>query len=201
MAQSGLRRHSNLSNMLAKLPRGLSLLEAVIYIGLVALILPVMVVFILQVQMQHVALDARTRLEQTAALTFHELQTDITSANTITTSTSTLSTNPSVLHFTNSTGSAVTIDCPSVSTVFAGGSQNVHRLRMQVGAAAAVYLTDYDVDVTTWQVETIKNSANVLTGLRFSLKYALLGATKDVYRSANFTGQTTISLSPQTVAN
>ncbi|HCC83362.1 TPA: hypothetical protein DEP96_00770 [Candidatus Uhrbacteria bacterium] len=187
--------------MLAKSPRGVSLLETVLYIGLLAIILPAMAVFFLQVQLQHVAFDARTRLEQTAALTFSELQNNLTSAQTITTSTSTLGVNPSILRFTNSAGATVVIDRPTVSTSFPSGSQNVRRLRLQTGTAPAVYLTDSDVDVATWQVSTIKNSANILTGLRFSVNFALLGATQSVYRKATFTSDTTISLAPQTIAN
>ena len=187
--------------MLAKSPRGVSLLETVLYIGLLAIILPAMAVFFLQVQLQHVAFDARTRLEQTAALTFSELQNNLTAAQAITTSTSTFGVNPSILRFKDVSGATVVIDCPSVSVVFPGGSQNVRRLRMQTGAAPAIYLTDSDIDVTSWQVTTIKNSADVLTGLRFNVNFALLGATKSVYRKAAFKSNTTISLAPQTIAN
>lgn len=179
----------------------MSLLETILYIGLVMILLPSFTIFIVQMQMQHINLDARTRMEQTAALLLSEVQTTITAASAITTSTSTLDVNPSTLRFQNSSGTTVIIDCPTVSVTFPNRTQNVRRLRMQTGTAPAVFLTDSDIDVTTWQASTVKNSANVLTGVRITLGLSLLGAANGVYRGATFAGDTTISLSPQTIAN
>jgi hypothetical protein len=187
--------------MVVKFPRGVSFLETVLYIALLAIILPAMVVFLLQIEIEHVTFDARTRMEQTAALSFSELQTTLTAAKAITTSTSTLGVNPSVLRFQDASGTTITIDCPSVSVTLPGGTQSVRRLRIQTGNSPAVYLTDSDIDVSNWQVTAVNNSKGLLTGLRFNVSLIMLGVTQGVYRGANFTSDTTISLSPHTIAN
>lgn len=201
MDHHGLHPFFIRSNMWSHLPQGTSLIETVIYIGLIVITLPAFVIFILHTQSQYVLFDARTRMEQTAALTFSELQTTFTAADAITTSTSTLGVNPSVLRFQNASGNTVVIDAPTVATAFPSGMQNVRRLRMQVGASPAVYLTDGDIDVTEWQVSAVRNSVGTLTGVRVNIDFAMLGATNGVYRGSTFSADTTFGLSPHAIEN
>lgn len=201
MVLLGRPRHSIHCNMRTHFPKGTSLLETVLYIGLVVLTLPTLTVFLLHMQVQHVLFDTRTRMEQTAALTFSELQTTLTAADAITTSTSTLDVNPSILRFQDASGTTIVIDCPTVSVAFPSGTQNVRRLRMQTGANPAIYLTDGDIDVTTWQVSTVKNSTNVVTGLRISTGFSMLGKVNGIARGITFSDDTTFSLSPHTITN
>lgn len=175
------------------------MLETVLYIGMIAILLPASVSFVLQLEQQRGVADARTRMEQTAGLVFAQLTTDFAAADGVRVSTSTLGVNPSTFRFTDAGGTAVVIDAPTVSVAFPGGTQDVRRLRMQVGAASPVYLTDGDIDVTQWQVVALRDSANVLTGVRVSLDMAMIAATTDAYRKATFTGDTTIALSPHTI--
>lgn len=182
-------------------PRGITLLETVLYIGLMMIVLPMMVTFILRLHERQTLFDARTRMEQTAAVVLHELQTTLTAADAVTVSTSTLSVNPSVLHLTDGNGALVVIDAPTVSTEFVGGTQNVLRLRMQTGTNPAVWLTDSDIDVAQWHVTTLRDSASVLTGLRINFDMAMIAPAGDVNRSAAFAGDTSIALSPHTIEN
>lgn len=180
-------------------PRGITLIETVIYIGLFMIILPTFVLFLLQIWQTHISLDARSRMEESAALIFLELQNSIAQAGHITTSTSTLANDNGVIKFTDNTGQLVTIDRPAVTINLTGVDQTVHRLRMQKGAAAAVYLTDPEIDVTKWRIDTVKISST-LVGLRFSLSMGMLNPGA-AYRKAAFVETTTLALSANTTEN
>lgn len=181
--------------------RGITLLETVLYIGMFMVALPTMVGFVLQLSRHDLQFDARVRMEQTASLVLSDMQNMVTSAVAIRTSLSTLGTNPSLLTMTNSSGQTVVVDCPTMAATTSGGETvNIRRIRMQTGAEPAVWLTDSDIDVTTWRVSPVRDSANVLTGLRLEFDTAMLAAN-DSSRSTTFTSETTISLSPQTIEN
>ncbi len=182
------------------LPRGITLIETIIYIGLFTIILPGFVIFLLQLWQTHHLLDERARMEQTSAAVFLELQNSITEADAINVSTSTLANDNGVIKFLDSTGQLVTIDRPTVVTVFSGVNQNVRRLRMQKGSNPAEYLTDPEIDVTQWRIETVRSSST-LTGLRISFDLAMLNPSADAYRKASFAGDTTLSLSGHTTEN
>lgn len=182
-------------------PKGLTLLEMVIYIGLLTIAVPGAVAFLLRLQQSHIQSDARMRMEQTAAVVLSELQNKITAANSITTSSSTLNTTHSTLSFIDDTGTTIVIDAPSTTATFPSGTQTVRRLRVQIGASPAIYLTDPEIDVTEWRVVALRNSDGDLTGLRFNMDYAMLHADLGAYRDATFTGDTTIALQPHTIEN
>ncbi len=182
------------------LPRGITLIETVLYMGLFMIILPGFVLFLLQLFHTHNGLDARVRMEQTGAEIFLELQNSLTEADAINVSTSTFADDNGVLKFLDSSGQLVTIDRPTVVTVFSGTNQNVRRLRMQKGAAAAAYLTDPEIDVTQWRIDAVR-SGSTLTGIRIQFDMAMLNPTADAYRKAAFAADTTFSLSGNTTEN
>lgn len=179
----------------------MTLLEVTLYIGLLAIVLPASVIFLLRVREAQENYDARLRMEQTAAIVRSELNTQIAAADSISVSTSTLNAAQSVLRFTDDSGTTIIIDAPTTTYAFPGGNQSVKRLRMQIGANPAFYLTDPEIDVTEWRVQVVRNSDNDLTGLRISLDMAMLNAGTDAYRQAEFEGDTTIALSPHTIEN
>lgn len=179
-------------------PKGVTLLETVIYIGIIGIVMPSFTMFVLQMWNEQVGFDARMRLEQTTSLVFLEATQEITEADSIRVSTSTLSTDTSVFRFKDENGTDVVLDTTSTTVSFSGVNQTVRRLRMQRGAAAAVWLTDPEQNVTQWRVDAVRNGTNVLTGIRISFDLELLNKTGKVYRNATFAGDTTIALSPHT---
>ncbi|MCR4311873.1 MAG: hypothetical protein NUV56_01180 [Candidatus Uhrbacteria bacterium] len=181
--------------------RGITLIETVLYIGLLAITLPYMTSFLIKTQSEHRMFDARTRMEQTAGLVFQDLNYSLTKADSISITTSTLDVVASTFTFHDDAGTLIMIDCPTVSTSFLSGTQNVRRLRYQSGTGAATYLTDSDIDVTEWRVTAIRDSSDVLTGMRISLDLAMLGTDGSPYNDATFAGDTTISLQPHTIEN
>lgn len=179
-------------------PRGLTLIETVIYIGVISFILPAFIVLVLRVWQQQIGFDARLRLEQTSSLIFLELASAITEADAIRVSSSALGTDASSLVFEDQNGTVVTIDLVSTSISFSGTNQTVRRLRLTRGTETPVWLTEPEHDVTQWRVEAVRDSGNALTGLRFSFDAELINSTGQVFRRASFAGDTTVALSPNT---
>ena len=70
------------------------------------------------------------------------------------------------------------------------------RLRKQVGASSSVWVTDGNVDVTSWRVDVVRDSSNALTGLTIDLDMDLLYTGAGL--QGGYDGQTTISLMPHT---
>ncbi len=180
------------------LPKGITLLETMLYIGIIAIALPAFTVLILHVWDEQVGFDARMRLEQTTSLFFQEAVSEITEADTILVSTSTLGTDTSVLRFRDANGVSVTIDLVSTTVSFSGTNQTVRRLRTQHGTDAPTWITDPEHDISQWRVDAVRNSSSTLTGLRVSINAALINSSGNIYRDATFSTSTTIALSPHT---
>ncbi|MFA5946901.1 MAG: hypothetical protein WC813_02650 [Patescibacteria group bacterium] len=180
--------------------KGTTLLETVLYIGIVMIVLPTFVMFLINLWQTYTLLDARSRIEQTASVVFLELQNSLTEADAISISTSTLANDSGVLKFLDATGQLVTIDRPTVAVTLVGAPQNVRRLRMQKGTNPATYLTDPEIDVTQWRIEAIRTDAT-LSGLRISYDMAMLNPGIGAYRHSAFSADTTFALSGHTIEN
>ena len=180
-------------------PRGMTLLETVMYIGVISIVLPTFTIFVLHVWQQQIKFDARMRLEQTSSLVFLELSHDLIEADAIQVSTSTLGTDTSLLQLQDKDGTAMVIDTVSTSINFSGTNQTVRRLRLTRGSNTPVWLTEPEYSVSQWRVDAVRNASNVLTGLRVSFDAALINNTSKIYRDATFAGDTTFALSPSTL--
>ncbi len=180
--------------------KGTTLLETILYVGIVMIVLPTFVMFLVNLWQTYTLLDARSRMEQTASVMFLELQNSLTEADAINVSTSTLSNDNGVLKFLDATGQLVTIDRPTVAVTFTGAPQNVRRLRMQKGANPATYLTDPEIDVTQWRIDVIR-TGSTLSGLRISYDMAMLNPGVGAYRHSSFSADTTFALSGHTTEN
>ncbi|OGL70911.1 hypothetical protein A3C09_03160 [Candidatus Uhrbacteria bacterium RIFCSPHIGHO2_02_FULL_47_44] len=188
--------------MRRKLHKGITLIETLLYIALLVLILPPLVLSLVRVTRQVSLLDVRNRINTSSSLILSQVTRDITQATQIKTSLSTLGTTPGTLIFLDATGQTITIDRQDQVIVLPGGNQTVHRLRMTRGASPAFYLTDPDLDVQSWQVDVVRNSASVLTGLRFHLDVATMNpSTLDPYQNARLVADTTVDLQPHTTEN
>lgn len=188
--------------MILKSQKGITLLETLIYIALLIVILPPLVLSLIQVTRQVSLLDVRNRLNTTSAIIASQLTSDVTQATQIRVSQSTLGSSPSTLVFFDATGQTITVDRPTIVVSLPGGNQTVHRLRMTRGVTPLFYLSDPDLDVLAWQVDLVRNSASVLTGLRFHLDTATMNqSVTDPYRNARFISDFTVDLQPQTTEN
>lgn len=181
-------------------PKGITLIETIVYIALFMIILPAYMLFLLQIWGTNISLDERTRMEQTSALVFLELQSALTEADAINVSTSTLNNSNGILKFLDSSGQLIIIDRPTTSITFSDVPTNVNRLRMQKGSNPAVYLTDPEINVSEWRIEAVRDGSD-LSGLRISLDLEMLNSAADVYRQSSLSADTTFSLSGHTTEN
>lgn len=178
---------------------GITLLETMLYIAIVAIVMPAFILFITQIWQQESGHKFEIRIEQSTSLLFLELSHAITESDAIMTSTSTLGTNPSILRFKDANGTIVTLDRVTTTVAYASGDQTINRLRLTRGSEAAIWLTEPEVDVSIWRVDPVRNSTNVLTGVRMNLELGMLNASNNAYRHADFAADTTLALSPHTL--
>ncbi len=179
--------------------KGMTLLETVLYIGIISIVLPTFTIFVFHVWQQQVKFDARMRLGQTSSLIFFELSHNLTEADAIQISASTLGTDNSILRFKDKNGTNLVIDSVSTTIDFSGTNQTVRRLRFTRGNDTPVWLTEPEHDVSKWRVDSVRDNNGVLTGLRVSFDVGLINSDGRIYRSATFSGATTFVLSPSTL--
>lgn len=177
--------------------KGFSLIETVLYIGILSIILPALTLFLLNLSLQFRVMDPRVRMEQKASIIHEQIQNELVSAYAINTTASTLGIDDSILVLVDKDGQTVTIDTADDLVSFPGNDVVVRRLRYQRGATPAIWLTDADFEIDEWIVYEVRDSFGTLTGLRFLLGMRLLN-NDDVYRNTEFGSGSTIELQPHT---
>ncbi len=178
---------------------GVTLLETILYIALLAIIFPPTVAALLRLSQETSLYDVQHRMDAQAGTVLSQLTIDLTQARSVSVSQSTLTSDPSSLRFTDSAGTTVIVDRPTTTVTLNGGSQTIRRLRMQRGSAAPFWLTDPDIDVSSFTVQAVRNASSVLTGLRFHLSAVMPNASANPpYRRADFVSDVTVGLQPQT---
>jgi type II secretory pathway component PulJ len=175
---------------------GFSLIETILYIGLLAMVMTGTVLFSIGLVQKMRIIDPRVRMEEKAALIMQELQHELSGAQSIDVTNSTLGTNPSALQFTNIDGEIMIFDRSNQTVSFIGGDQQVTRMRVQVDTVAS-WMTDKDLEVNTFQVDVVRDGGNALTGLRITLTLDTLNA-QGASEGEGFSAVSTIMLNPQT---
>lgn len=186
----------HLNQVISMRQNGFTLIEVVIYVAIVAALLGGMTVFLLNTVGTQSGLAPELRIKQTASSTLLSLRHDMAEAQSVNTTASTLGVDPSTLVYVDSSGNTVTVDWVQDTVTISSTSHSVGRLRKQVGASDAVWLTDGNIDVTKWQVDVVRDSSNALTGLAFDVDMDLLYSGAGLQGA--WDGQTTISLMPHT---
>lgn len=177
--------------------QGFSLIETVLYIGLLAIVLSVFASALLRMTLQYQSIDPRVRMEQRAAIVFDQLSYDVSDAASIDTTNSSLGSHPSRLEIVNDAGQSIRVEVVEDTVAFVGGDESVDRLRYRVGSDDVVWMTDPDMEVTEWVVEAVRDSAGTLTGLNIHLSIEMREAT-GVYRGTSFEEDLTLSLQAPT---
>ncbi len=181
---------------------GVTLLETILYVALLAIIFPPTVSALLRLSQETSLFDVQHRMDAQAGTILSQLTLDLTQAASVSTSQSTLGADPSSLRFVDASGLTVIVDRPTTTVTLRGGTQSVRRLRMQRGSTAPFWLTDPDIDVSSFTVTAVRNASNVLTGLRLHLSAVMPNAAANApYRNADFVADATVGLQPQTVEN
>jgi len=177
--------------------KGFSLIETVLYIGLLAILLPSFVMVTLGYIQKSESVDPKIRMEEKAAVLFSEIQYELNQAQSIDVTGSSLATDDSSLVFVDAEGASVTLSRTADAIAFIGGDQTIDRLERET-ASNVQWITDSDIDVNVWNVAVVRDSAGTLTGLNISMTMSVLNADGSPYRDISFSTDTTISLQPYT---
>lgn len=193
-----------LPSRLVRLPRhtsmdrkGFSLIETVLYIGLLAVLLPSLATVTLGFVQKSDAVDPVIRMEGKAALIVSELQHELTRAESINVTGSALGTDDSTFVFVDEDGVSVTLQRVADTVSFVGGDQQVERLVWQT-LADSQWVTDADMEVEAWNVAAVRDGDGVLTGVNVLLTLQVLNTDGSPFRELALTTQTTIYARPYT---
>lgn len=178
--------------------RGVTLVETVLYIGLLALLVSTYIALLSQLTLMQDRQSLSGRLAESATLALDQTVQFIENAQRINVTGSALGTSTSVLQFTDATGATVTLDTVVQTVIFSGVNQQVRRLRY-TRSGQTYYLTDTDVNVVTWRVDDVRTSSAELSGLNFVLELEVLNEQALGYRQGTVRQQTTIGLYPLTI--
>lgn len=177
--------------------KGFSLIETVLYIGLLAILLPSLVTVTLGFVQKSDAVDPVLRMESKAALIISELQHELTRAQSIDVTGSVLGTDDSTLVFVDEDGESITLHRDADTVSFVGGDQQVERLVWQT-TSSSQWVTDADMEVQMWNVAMVRDGDGLLTGVNVLLTLRVLNTDNSPFRELAFTTQTTIFVRPYT---
>ncbi|MBT6254317.1 hypothetical protein HOI83_03760 [Candidatus Uhrbacteria bacterium] len=175
---------------------GFSLLELVLYVAVVIIVLAGLTTFLLNTMRVQSGLAPGLRLKETATVTMLLMSHNITGANNINVTASTLGSNPSTLILEDGNGDAVQIRSVQDAVDFGGTVTYVDRLQLTKGAEAPAWITDANLNVDTWQIDTVDDSGGILTGLKIDY---VISTIDSAVSDRTFTGSTTIPLTPNTL--
>jgi len=177
--------------------RGFSLIETVLYIGLLAILVPSFLIVTLGFIQKSEAVDPRVRMEEKAGLILSELQDELITAQSINVSASSFGTDNSSLVYVDESGTTITLARVADLISFIGGDQEVSRLQNHRGTENE-WFTDADFEVVAWNVNVVRDSHAVLTGLNILLTLGVLNAEGTLRQNIEMTTNTTIHLEPYT---
>ncbi|MBI2485066.1 hypothetical protein HYW18_02890 [Candidatus Uhrbacteria bacterium] len=179
-------------------PKGLTLLEVVLYIAAFMIIVPAGVKVFLTITHAAEAYRSRATMEQTAALILSHLHTQLTEAPTLLATSSTFGNDNGVLVYQNPALETVTIRLASTTVTFGGSTHAINRLQIQIDAAPSVWVSANTINVTKFRFDPVYDSLAVLRGVNIYLEAFML-APNATTRSASFDSQTAIALPPSLI--
>lgn len=178
--------------------RGFSLIETVLYIGLLAVLMPTFVIVTLGYIQKSDIVNPRIRMEENAATLFSELHSQLTQAQSIVVTVSSLGSDDSSFVFVDVNGATVTMSRVTDTVTFVGGDQDVERLAW-ITASGSEWITDADMSVDAWNVSVVRDEDGILTGVNFLITVSVLNPDGSPFRDISFSSDTTVQLQPYIV--
>lgn len=175
--------------------RGITLLETILFIALVAIILPALALFVINLIERQDRLSTQLLVRQSAALAFQEMQQEIQLAQAISLSTSTVSSDTSSLSYVDGSGVLRTIRYATDTFTASGTNRTIGRLQASSGGQDT-WLTTSDLTVTVFRVDPVRNSEGVLTALNIALTLSPHVVENSSQTASVLVLDTTISLLP-----
>lgn len=177
------------------LRRGITLIETVLFIGLIAIILPGLFFFVIHLIERQDHISTQLLVRQSAALSLQEFQQEIQNAQAISISSSTLSSSTSSLTYVNGEGVTKTIRYAADTFSASGTTRQIGRLQLSFQNQQE-WLTTSDLTVETFRIDPVRNADGDLTALNvlFVLSPHLLETSSQ--QAERLTLETTFWLSP-----
>jgi len=141
-------------------------MELIIYIGILSLLLGSFVGIVVRLSRAQGQVGSVVYSTRTRSTIDWSLRHELTEAQLIRVSASTLSVDPSRLIYLDADGNQVTLEVVNDTVLFNGVSVTVERLRLTRGAADPEWVTDRTITVSSWVVDPVRDSAGVLTDVR-----------------------------------
>jgi type II secretory pathway pseudopilin PulG len=184
---------------LIKDKRGLTLIETLIYMGVLGVCMTAFFGILSQMLTVHARNSTRSRLAESAWLALNTLVANLEVAQAVDTTNSTLSSSPSALFFTLNDGTDVAVDVEQTPVDLNGNIGVVPRLHYALIGSEDNYITDSDVEVWMWKVEPVRDSGGVLTGLNLYLGIQVLNRQSLGYQQGRILYQTTVNFVAPTI--
>ena len=162
--------------------KGFTLIELVLYMALIAILMPMIVLMLLQVYKNQQHVYTRTEIENTAAVVLADIEYEITHASKIISSTSTFDSDQSVLVFRNSDNQLQRYEYATDNIELSGTLYNIGRLRLFDGLDR--WITSENLAITKFRVEPARNDDSDLTGLNIQIEISPL-STETTIDQAN----------------
>lgn len=178
--------------------KGFTLIETVLAVSIFLIVLPILLRLALSSVQAYQTIESKIRYEETVGLIFLELENQITGAKSIKISASNLNIDNGKLVFINNNSKTITIERPDTTLSFPNGDLIVHRLSYQADANPPFWLSDANIEVASWKIEAVRNSTDVLTGLRFHIKLQQLNPSFET-QPLSYETTTTMALQGQTI--
>ncbi|TAL50701.1 hypothetical protein EPN81_02110 [Patescibacteria group bacterium] len=177
--------------------KGFSLIETVLYIGLLAILVPSFTFVTLGYLEKSESIGLRIRMEERVAIILSEFQQELGQAQAIDITNSSLGSNDSSMVLIDSSGTPVTFGLAQDTVTFVGGDQLINRLQRHTDLTDD-WMTDADMSVEIWRVDAVRNDEGVLTGLNLLITVRMLNPDGSPYRESELTTDTTFSLQSPT---
>jgi hypothetical protein len=170
------------------------MIETVMYIGLLAILLPSVILVLLQVQKNQSHVFTKILIEDTSALALSQIQNELIDAQAISISTSTLDSDESIIVYKDDNSQLCEIGFKHEMVEFSGVSYNIGRI--YYSGASESWLTPEQITVNKFNAEEVRNQDNVLTGLNVNIEIAPLSEITEMNQSLILNTSTTIYVYP-----
>lgn len=175
--------------------KGFTLIEIVLYIGLIMILLPSIILMLLEVQKSQAHSYTKMLIEQTSAIILSEIQNEMTSAYSIDITNSTLDSDESAVQYRKNQGGPMFDMSYDTDTVDIGSVlHNIGRIKYYDGSEH--WITPEQIAVTKFRIEPVRNSLNELTALNFELELSPFSTSAEIDKANVLYTHTTISLFP-----
>jgi hypothetical protein len=177
--------------------KGITLIEAVVYIAILSLLLPAMVIFLINTTSGFNKFSVRSRMSSSAQVILSELNYSLSEATVFNTANSVLGANNGVIYFNDKNGNEFSIENVTGTVRFADEDQQINRLRLvdQINMISE-WMTDPDINVESFKILGVRNASSTLQGVNIFLNLEGLNFEAENFSANSLQASTTIKFSP-----